>query len=364
LTVGVNHKYRAMRMGAYTAQEVANEREPEAASARPAGSLGRSVGPVTTRASQDVAAILGLQRTAGNQRTIRVLGLGKSRRPPRNLARCAAHCACTGCSVKNRNENQEDRLSSALRRAVLARSATLRTEGEREAATADEAVPRLSRSGTVGLPRLARGDDPAARLIGDGDIASARGGLLQRQADAGVDNGDAGVEVDPDIRDAGEPLPGGVSQQAPPPPPPDPRDRCRVDVRNTHIGGSLRWAPIWHLYIVHTDEAGRQTGWRGGPGGPGGGGTYGSIIGTSGKYAPGFIDWDPDSDSVTVAMGSDACGKTSCLASELRRIDTTRTPYSPMGPNSNTWVRTVLHSCGLREEKPVWLAPGFGDPYL
>jgi hypothetical protein len=55
-------------------------------------------------------------------------------------------------------------------------------------------------------------------------------------------------------------------------------------------------------------------------------GTYGSIIGTTGAYAPGFIDWDPDSDSVTVAAGEGACGKTACFAGELRRIDATNTP--------------------------------------
>ena len=177
---------------------------------------------------------------------------------------------------------------------------------------------------------------------------------------------DGGVEEDLDagVPDSGESLPGGVSTPPPPAPPPGPRDTCRVEVRNTHIGGSLSWAPIWHLYIVHTDENGRRTGWRGGPGGGGAPGTYGSIVGTTGRYAPGFIDWDPDSDSVTVSMGDGVCGKTSCFATELRRIDATNTPYNPTGPNSNTWVRTVLHNCGLREDKPVWVAPGFGDPHL
>jgi hypothetical protein len=117
------------------------------------------------------------------------------------------------------------------------------------------------------------------------------------------------------------------------------------------------------LYIVHTDDFGTQTGWRGGPGGGGGGG-FGNIVGTTGAYAPGFIDWDPGAPSVTVGSGAAVCGKTTCFASELVRIDATATPYDPTGPNSNTWVKTVLDNCGLPKRKPVWIAPGFGDPNL
>jgi hypothetical protein len=58
------------------------------------------------------------------------------------------------------------------------------------------------------------------------------------------------------------------------------------------------------------------------------------------------------------------CGKTACFESERVRIDGTSTPYSPTGPNSNTWVRTVLVNCGLSARKPVAIAPGWGDPTL
>lgn len=149
------------------------------------------------------------------------------------------------------------------------------------------------------------------------------------------------------------PAPSGASNPA----------NCSVDVRATHIGGILSGAPVWHTYIVHTDATGAQTGWRGGPGGGGGGG-FGNIVGTTGAYAPGFIDYDTSSPSVNVGSGASVCGATTCFASELARIDGTATPYSPTGPNSNTWVKTVLSNCGLTVAKPVWIAPGFSDPNL
>jgi hypothetical protein len=149
------------------------------------------------------------------------------------------------------------------------------------------------------------------------------------------------------------PAPSGASNPA----------HCSVDVRATHIGGILSGAPVWHTYIVHTDATGAQTGWRGGPGGGGGGG-FGNIVGTTGAYAPGFIDYDTSSPSVNVGSGASVCGATTCFAGELARIDGTATPYNPTGPNSNTWVKTVLSNCGLTVAKPVWIAPGFSDPNL
>jgi hypothetical protein len=139
--------------------------------------------------------------------------------------------------------------------------------------------------------------------------------------------------------------------------------RCRVDVRATHIGGLLSGAPVWHLLIVHRDDTGIETGWRGGPGGGAGGG-HGHIHGQTGLYAPGFVDYDPSSPSITVGSGAAMCAKTHCFQTELTRINGTRTPYDPMGPNSNTWVKTVLDNCGLPTRKPVAWTPGFDDPKL
>lgn len=142
---------------------------------------------------------------------------------------------------------------------------------------------------------------------------------------------------------------------------------CKIDVRATHIGGILRGAPIWHLFIVYTDSTGTEFYYRGGPGGtcPGvDGGSYGIIITNDGPYVPGTVDWGPAAPSVTVMSGASACGKDSCFTSELRRIDGTCTPYSPTGPNSNTVASTLLSNCGVPRRKPVWIAPGWGRPNI
>lgn len=142
---------------------------------------------------------------------------------------------------------------------------------------------------------------------------------------------------------------------------------CKVDVRATHIGGILGSLPIWHLFIVYTDSTGTEFYYRGGPGGSCTGvnaGTYGTIQGSHGRYVPGTVDWDPGAPSVTVLSGPTACGKGSCFASELSRIDGTCTPYAPTGPNSNTVASTLLSNCSVPRSKPVFIAPGWGDPNL
>jgi len=151
-----------------------------------------------------------------------------------------------------------------------------------------------------------------------------------------------------------------------PPTPPSPVSSCRIDVRATHIGGILSSLPIWHLFIVYQDSSGTEFFFRGGPGGSclGVTGEHGTIIGTSGPYVAGTVDWSPGAPSVTAMTGSAACGKDSCLAAELSRIDRTCTPYTPMGPNSNTVVGTLLDNCGIPRAKPVAIAPGFDNPVL
>lgn len=142
---------------------------------------------------------------------------------------------------------------------------------------------------------------------------------------------------------------------------------CKVDVRATHIGGILSGLPIWHLFIVYTDSTGTEFYYRGGPGGSCSGvstGGYGTIIGTHGRYVAGTVDWDPSAPSVTVLSGTSACGKDSCFASELSRIDGTCTPYAPTGPNSNTVASTLLSNCSVPRSKPVTIAPGWGDPNI
>jgi hypothetical protein len=137
----------------------------------------------------------------------------------------------------------------------------------------------------------------------------------------------------------------------------------RVEVGSTHIGGVLAGAPIWHLFLIYTDAAGVQQGYRGGPGGPGGppGSSFGTIQTNRGTYDSSFIDY-PSLNTVTIATGATAAGKDVTFASELSRINGTATAYSPTGPNSNTVASTLLHAAGLVHNKPVLIAPGFDDP--
>jgi hypothetical protein len=235
-----------------------------------------------------------------------------------------------------------------------------REQSEPQAATAvaePEALVRtLSPEHVLSLQRTAGNQAVMGWLarLGDASSSSSPSSGSSGSQSSQSSGGSSGSSGGGDAGGGGAATPVGVSDPS----------RCAVDVRATHIGGILSGAPVWHLYLVHTDEFGRQTGWRGGPSGSGGAGGFGEIIGTTGPYDPGFIDWDPGAPSVNVGMGPSVCGKTTDFASELSRIDGTRTPYSPTGPNSNTWVKTVLTNSGLPARKPVLIAPGFGDPAL
>ncbi len=139
---------------------------------------------------------------------------------------------------------------------------------------------------------------------------------------------------------------------------------ARIQVRATHIGGALSTLPIWHLLIVHTNHNGFQTFYRGGPGNRCHRGAYGGIQATYGEFKRGTVDWDPSSPRETVLEGPEACDKTECLETESKRIQDTCTPYRPLGPNSNTFVGTLLEKCKIPRKKPVWIAPGFNDRNL
>jgi Domain of unknown function (DUF4157) len=141
-----------------------------------------------------------------------------------------------------------------------------------------------------------------------------------------------------------------------------------IDVRATHIGGILSSLPIWHLFVIHKNAAGVESYYRGGPGGPpaagAAAGAYGTIVSTHGAYLADTVDWSPGAPSVTVMSGAACHGKGACFAAELNRIDGTRTPYVPTGPNSNTVARTILAGCGVPQSKPVAIAPGWNSPTL
>jgi len=173
------------------------------------------------------------------------------------------------------------------------------------------------------------------------------------------ETGYTGPDVTPTNEECAGTKPPQPSQPAPP-------TGCKIDVRATHISGIASVLPIWHLYLVYKDKAGKESFFRGGPGGrcAGASGQYGAIHSTHGDYKPGSVDWTPGADSETVMTGDGACGKDSCFVSELSRMDGLCKPYAPTGPNSNTVAKTLLTNCGLPVRKPVAIAPGFDDPKL
>ncbi len=133
----------------------------------------------------------------------------------------------------------------------------------------------------------------------------------------------------------------------------------KIDVRAVKVSEPI---PIYHLFIIYTDENGINYLYRGGPSSPFP--HYGTIQGYNAVYANGGPDWDLDAPSVTVMKGSVASGKDSCFVSQLSRITSAKIPYHVGGPNSNTVVKTLLLNCGVPVAKPVNVAPGWDRPPL
>jgi hypothetical protein len=141
-----------------------------------------------------------------------------------------------------------------------------------------------------------------------------------------------------------------------------PAGKCnlpKIDVRAVKVSAP---APIYHLFIVYTDETGINYLFRGGPSSsfP----HYGTIQGYNAVYAKGGPDWDLDAPSVSVMKGISASGKDSCFISELSRITSAKIQYHIGGPNSNTVVKTLLFKCKVPIAKPVLVAPGWDLPPL
>ncbi|MFZ0328564.1 MAG: hypothetical protein WBQ25_10620 [Nitrososphaeraceae archaeon] len=141
-----------------------------------------------------------------------------------------------------------------------------------------------------------------------------------------------------------------------------PAGKCnlpKIDVRAVKVSIPL---PIYHLFIIYTDENGINYIYRGGPSNsfP----HFGTIEGYNAIYANGGPDWNLDAPSVTVLKGSDASGKNSCFVTELSRITSENIPYHPLGQNSNTLAKTLLVNCGVPVAKPVIEAPGWDLPLL
>ncbi|WP_322752879.1 hypothetical protein [Frankia sp. Cas3] len=161
----------------------------------------------------------------------------------------------------------------------------------------------------------------------------------------------AGVDTQPD--DAGADTGSGEERAAAPP-------SGQIDVRATKIRG-LAGLPVYHLFVIYIDASGTPYFFRGGPSGRGGPGGYGAIKCDHGPYTPGTIDWEPGAPSTTVMAGPAAHGKDASFTRELSRIDAAAIPYQPTGPNSNSVARTILNKSGVPENKPVMIAPGWGQ---
>lgn len=140
-------------------------------------------------------------------------------------------------------------------------------------------------------------------------------------------------------------------------------DYSRIDVRAKSAGG----VTTAHLFIVLTDQNGKETVFRGGPTAsqplPLVGG--GKIIATWQDYEPGAIDWSEDAPSVTILKGlSSVSVMDGCFAKEVGRINLALIDYYITGPNSNTVVKTLLTNCNAPVITPQGTQgigfPGFG----
>lgn len=171
---------------------------------------------------------------------------------------------------------------------------------------------------------------------------------------------------------------------------------CKIEIRANKLS-SLGY---YHLFVVFTDESGKEFYYRGGPsaGGPGGssglsgelsggsshnssgssssghgsnpssasdssgagdGGPFGFIVTESGRYLPGTIDYEPGAKSVLIAEGPEVCPLRPRLDEQMRLIEASHTRYNPLGPNSNSTAYTAVRNVGLTPRVPggVW-APG------
>lgn len=136
---------------------------------------------------------------------------------------------------------------------------------------------------------------------------------------------------------------------------------CEVQTLATHIG-TIPHLPIYHTFILYTAADGTQTGFRGGPTPPARGVQgYGDIFVESGPYQPGFIDYTPGAPTATDLLGPGACGTNASFQATVAQINAAHIKYVPTGPNSNSVAFTMLANAKLPEDKPVFIAPGWGE---
>ena len=148
--------------------------------------------------------------------------------------------------------------------------------------------------------------------------------------------------------------------------------KCRIDVH---------WAAVpvlgytfAHLFVVYTDMTGAQYHYEAGP--SNGDWLTGTIKSSQGPGASPSNAGNP----ITVASGSKACGKDSsgnpvpgfgqtvtqgphgCFESQMKTVDRLKIKYWPSGPNSNSFVYTILLSCNITPKEPSGIkTPGWGE---
>ena len=126
------------------------------------------------------------------------------------------------------------------------------------------------------------------------------------------------------------------------------------------MSGHLKKTPVYHLFIVYTDENGKQWIYRAGPQ-FGKGPPFGVLTPCTASYEKGNLcgDWDPKAPSVSVLQGEKAKDISKCLSIQSDLIHANEVGYDPFGPNSNGYVYTLLEKCGIPPQKPVNNAPGW-----
>ncbi|MCU1349856.1 MAG: repeat protein [Acidobacteria bacterium] len=182
----------------------------------------------------------------------------------------------------------------------------------------------------------------------------------------------------------------------------DPFGLCRIELRFSAVGPTA--AHAYHAYITTTDSDGTSF-FRGGPSGPGGGssgasggsgsgsccrssggsgnssngsspgsggggpgqnaGPYGPIIGTSGRYGPGTIDYPRPSEiqppPILLVDDGSRCVCNSCFQRVLDDITARAVPYNPFLWNSNSTVHELLQRCHVDSSPPPYWTPAWSN---
>jgi hypothetical protein len=153
-------------------------------------------------------------------------------------------------------------------------------------------------------------------------------------------------------------------------------DYSQVDIRATYIGTAH--SPFHHLFLVYTDQSGEQTQFRGGPSDPPPE-PWGYITSSAMPCDTFAIDCqDLAATSKILLKGSAAHDIDTCFKTVVDKVNNAkpRIPYINTGPNSNTYVKTLLHICGPWAPSQFYYGaagilpvlrpsvPGWGDPDL